>query len=123
LIDDSQFNRVGHVFGSDWIVSLAESSVTGSTLFLSYGLGDCFGGVITETTSLGRVEVVGLGSGHKFRKQLWTGTADKSLFSGQIAASQLVQFLIVLTDIAMMAQFGGFSLGAGLLINSFYIVI
>ena len=44
-------------------------------------------------------------------------------FGGQIAASQIVQFLIVLTDVAMMARLGGLSLSAGLLINSVYIVI
>ncbi len=42
-------------------------------------------------------------------------------FGGPIAASQLVQFLIVLTDVVMMARLGGLSLGAGLLINSVYI--
>ena len=46
-----------------------------------------------------------------------------SRFGGQIAASQLVQYLIVLTDIIMMAHLGGISLAVGLLINSVYVVI
>lgn len=46
-----------------------------------------------------------------------------SRFGGQIALSQLVQYLIVLTDIMMMARLDGPSLAAGLLINSVYVVI
>ncbi|MCY4048645.1 MAG: MATE family efflux transporter [Hyphomicrobiales bacterium] len=44
-------------------------------------------------------------------------------FGGQIALSQIVQYLIVLTDIVMMARLGEVSFAAGLLINSFYVVI
>ncbi|MBL1422313.1 MAG: hypothetical protein COC24_017515 [Alphaproteobacteria bacterium] len=62
-----------------------------------------------------------------FQSETKTGTRYEVLrlsrFGGQIAASQLVHFLIVLTDIVMMAHLGGISLAAGLLINSFYIVI
>ncbi len=46
-----------------------------------------------------------------------------SRFGGQIALSQLVQHLIVLTDIVMMAWLGGQSLGAGLLVSSVYVAI
>ena len=46
LIDDSLFNHVGHVFGNDWIISLTENSTPGAILCLSYGLCDCFGGVL-----------------------------------------------------------------------------
>ncbi len=42
---------------------------------------------------------------------------------GRIALSQLVQHLIVLTDIVMMAWLGEQSLGAGLLVSSVYVVI
>ena len=45
------------------------------------------------------------------------------MFGGQIALSQLVQYVIVLTDIVMMARLGEVSFAAGLLINSFYVVI
>lgn len=44
-------------------------------------------------------------------------------FGGQIALSQLAQYLIVLTDIVMMARLGEVSFAAGLLINSFYVFI
>lgn len=46
-----------------------------------------------------------------------------SSFGGQIALSQLVQYLIILTDIVMMARLGEVSFAAGLLINSLYVVI
>ena len=48
LIDDSLFNHVGHVFGNDWIISLTESKARGPILCLSYGLCDCFGGVVVN---------------------------------------------------------------------------
>ncbi|MBL1422312.1 MAG: hypothetical protein COC24_017510 [Alphaproteobacteria bacterium] len=46
LIDNRLFNSVGHVFGSDWIISLTENDTSGVILCLSYGLCDCFGGVL-----------------------------------------------------------------------------
>ncbi len=60
LIDQSQFNHVGHVFGNDWIISLTESTAQGPILCLSYGLCDCFGGVVVNRTSQVQ-KVAGLG--------------------------------------------------------------
>ncbi len=59
LIDDSQFNKVGHVFGNDWIISLTESTVQGPILYLSYGLCDCFGGVVVNRRATQKAPCVG----------------------------------------------------------------
>ncbi len=59
LIDDSQFDAVGHVFGNDWIISLTESKVQGPILCLSYGLCDCFGGVIVDRIAPEGIEASG----------------------------------------------------------------